>query len=262
MAPPCRLCWPIRRCACRRCSPSFPSRKRASVCCAQAPEYMQWRHGGRRPRRHAVPGSAAVAPWFFARTSMPLLTYWTGGRFIASHISIPNGLFDPVRTFSEHRQAVRCRTGCTSTMSSSSSSTAGTGEVVVVAWIPLRRAGGCVWYTRTRDRPSCCAPATVSSSHQRFATAVRAAPAAPRLTPAVLEASEGLDVIEFGCPALHETVADATLELPNAPAQARPWPCPHRHTRRRDESTAGSGSCGMWVLRRCGLRVARATSVS
>ncbi len=38
----------------------------------------------------------------------------------------------------------------------------------------------------------------------------------PRIRHRVLESSAGLEVIEIGCPALHETLADPLLELPNA----------------------------------------------
>ncbi|KAI9010538.1 RmlC-like cupin domain-containing protein [Hyaloraphidium curvatum] len=37
----------------------------------------------------------------------------------------------------------------------------------------------------------------------------------PEIRHRVLEASAGLEVIEIGCPALHDTVADHSLELPN-----------------------------------------------
>jgi quercetin dioxygenase-like cupin family protein len=38
----------------------------------------------------------------------------------------------------------------------------------------------------------------------------------PRIRHRVLESSPGLEVIEIGCPALHETLADPALDLPNA----------------------------------------------
>jgi mannose-6-phosphate isomerase-like protein (cupin superfamily) len=38
----------------------------------------------------------------------------------------------------------------------------------------------------------------------------------PRIRHRVLESSPGLEVIEIGCPALHETVADHAMSLPNA----------------------------------------------
>jgi quercetin dioxygenase-like cupin family protein len=37
----------------------------------------------------------------------------------------------------------------------------------------------------------------------------------PRIRHRVLESSEGLEVVEVGCPALHETIADHDLALPN-----------------------------------------------
>ena len=38
----------------------------------------------------------------------------------------------------------------------------------------------------------------------------------PRIRHRVLESSPGMEVIEIGCPALHETLADPELDLPNA----------------------------------------------
>ena len=41
----------------------------------------------------------------------------------------------------------------------------------------------------------------------------------PTIRHRVLEASPGLEVLEIGCPAVHETCVDAELPLPNGPAQ-------------------------------------------
>jgi quercetin dioxygenase-like cupin family protein len=43
----------------------------------------------------------------------------------------------------------------------------------------------------------------------------------PQIRHRVLESSAGLEVVEIGCPALHETIADHDLELPGEPDQAR-----------------------------------------
>jgi mannose-6-phosphate isomerase-like protein (cupin superfamily) len=46
----------------------------------------------------------------------------------------------------------------------------------------------------------------------------------PEIRHRVLESSPGLEVIEIGCPALHETIADWSLPLPNELASAsRAW---------------------------------------
>jgi quercetin dioxygenase-like cupin family protein len=46
----------------------------------------------------------------------------------------------------------------------------------------------------------------------------------PEIRHRVLESSPGLEVIEIGCPALHETIADWSLPLPNdADSAARVW---------------------------------------
>jgi quercetin dioxygenase-like cupin family protein len=46
----------------------------------------------------------------------------------------------------------------------------------------------------------------------------------PEIRHRVLESSPGLEVIEVGCPALHETIADWSLPLPNATGSAeREW---------------------------------------
>lgn len=46
----------------------------------------------------------------------------------------------------------------------------------------------------------------------------------PEIRHRVLEASPGLEVVEIGCPADHETVADWSLALPNGPADVdRSW---------------------------------------
>ena len=57
----------------------------------------------------------------------------------------------------------------------------------------------------------------------------------PEIRHRVLESSPGLEVIEIGCPALHETIADWSLALPNGRGEAaRAWDGPAiRPSRRR-----------------------------
>jgi mannose-6-phosphate isomerase-like protein (cupin superfamily) len=46
----------------------------------------------------------------------------------------------------------------------------------------------------------------------------------PEIRHRVLESSPGLEVIEIGCPALHETIADWSLRLPNdVGSESRVW---------------------------------------
>jgi quercetin dioxygenase-like cupin family protein len=124
-----------------------------------------------------------------------------GGRFIASHISIPAGgpVADWVHFHKVRFQMIFCRAGWV--------------RVVYEDQGPpfVMQAGDCVLQP-------------------------------PRIRHRVLEASPGLEVIELGCPALHETLADHEMALPTArleperdfegqrflrhPAAATPW-APH-----------------------------------
>jgi quercetin dioxygenase-like cupin family protein len=98
-----------------------------------------------------------------------------GGRFIASHISIPEGgpVADWVHFHKVRFQMIFCRRGWV--------------RVVYEDQGPpfVMEAGDCVLQP-------------------------------PRIRHRVLEASPGLEVVEIGCPALHETLADHDLALPTA----------------------------------------------
>ena len=65
----------------------------------------------------------------------------------------------------------------------------------------LRARLGARWSTRTRARRSCWPPGTASCSRRASATGC-------------WRASPGLEVVEIGCPALHETLADHDMALP------------------------------------------------
>ena len=96
-----------------------------------------------------------------------------GGRFIASHISIPEGgpVADWVHFHKVRFQMIFCRRGWVKVVYEDQ------GEPFVM------QAGDCVLQP-------------------------------PRIRHRVLEASPGLEVVEFGCPALHETLADHDMALP------------------------------------------------
>jgi mannose-6-phosphate isomerase-like protein (cupin superfamily) len=97
-----------------------------------------------------------------------------GGRFIASHISIPDGgpVADWVHFHKVRFQMIFCRRGWVKVVYEDQ------GEPFVM------QAGDCVLQP-------------------------------PRIRHRVLEASPGLEVVEIGCPALHETLADHAMVLPN-----------------------------------------------
>jgi quercetin dioxygenase-like cupin family protein len=98
-----------------------------------------------------------------------------GGRFIASHISIPQGgpAADWVHFHKIRFQMIFCRRGWV--------------RLVYEDQGPpfLMQAGDCVLQP-------------------------------PRIRHRVLESSAGLEVVEIGCPALHETLADHEMELPTS----------------------------------------------
>jgi quercetin dioxygenase-like cupin family protein len=116
--------------------------------------------------------------WSLGRAGMryrDLIPGRLGGRFIASHIVIPDGgkVPDYVHFHRVRFQAIYCRAGWV--------------RVVYEDQGPdfVMRAGDCVLQP-------------------------------PEIRHRVLESSPGLEVIEIGCPALHETIADHALPLPNA----------------------------------------------
>jgi quercetin dioxygenase-like cupin family protein len=97
-----------------------------------------------------------------------------GGRFVASHIRIPDGgeVPDYVHFHRVRFQMIYCKTGWVRVVYEDQ------GEPFVM------HAGDCVLQP-------------------------------PQIRHRVLEASAGLEVIEVGCPAIHDTVADHALTLPN-----------------------------------------------
>jgi uncharacterized protein YjlB len=98
-----------------------------------------------------------------------------GGRFIASHIAIPEGgpVADWVHFHKVRFQMIFCRRGW--------------ARLVYEDQGPpfLMQAGDCVLQP-------------------------------PRIRHRVLESSPGFEVVEIGCPALHETLADHDMDLPTA----------------------------------------------
>lgn len=150
-----------------------------------------------------------------------------GGRFIASHIRIPDG--GPVPDYVHyHRvrfQMIFCKAGWVRVVYEDQ------GEPFVL------QAGDCVLQP-------------------------------PQIRHRVLEASPGLEVIELGCPAVHETHADHTLALPNdqvlpmrefggqrfvrhiaADATWQPWRTPGFNARDTGIDAATAGLAGARVVR-------------
>jgi quercetin dioxygenase-like cupin family protein len=114
--------------------------------------------------------------WGVGRAGMQyrdLIPSRLGGRFIASHIRIPNGGLVPdyVHFHKIRFQMIFCKAGWTRLVYEDQ------GEPF------LLEAGDCVLQP-------------------------------PEIRHRVLEASAGLEVIEIGCPAVHETFADQVMELP------------------------------------------------
>jgi mannose-6-phosphate isomerase-like protein (cupin superfamily) len=153
-----------------------------------------------------------------------------GGRFVASHIHIPDG--GPVPDYVHfHRvrfQLIYCHRGWV--------------RVVYEDQGPpfVMEAGDCVLQP-------------------------------PRIRHRVLESSEGLEVIEIGCPAEHETVADHALTLPTATRRPerefegqrfvhhrasaavwQPWTLPGFESRDLGIATATGALAGACVARRGG----------
>ena len=96
-----------------------------------------------------------------------------GGRFVASHISIPHGgpVADWVHFHKVRFQMIFCRAGWVRLVYEDQ------GEPFILS------AGDCVLQP-------------------------------PEIRHRVLESSDGLEVVEIGCPALHETLADHNMALP------------------------------------------------
>jgi quercetin dioxygenase-like cupin family protein len=96
----------------------------------------------------------------------------------------------------------------------------------------------------------------------------------PRIRHRVLESSAGMEVVEVACPALHETLADPDLELPNsrrdpqrdfsgqrfvrhvaAGAPWQPWRAPGFEARDLGIAEATDDLAGAWAVRGCRLSV-------
>jgi quercetin dioxygenase-like cupin family protein len=128
-------------------------------------------------KQEFVISRARAANWDAGRASMQyrdLIPSRLGGRFVASHIKIPNGgeVPDYVHYHRVRFQMIFCRAGWV--------------RVVYEDQGPpfVMQAGDCVLQP-------------------------------PEIRHRVLEASPGLEVIEIGCPAVHETWADHEMALPN-----------------------------------------------
>jgi quercetin dioxygenase-like cupin family protein len=128
-----------------------------------APEFVLCRAGEGPP---PGPGRAGM-------TYRDLIPSRLGGRFVASHISIPEGgpVADWVHFHKVRFQMIFCARGWVRVVYEDQ------GPPFVMA------AGDCVLQP-------------------------------PRIRHRVLEASPGLEVVEIGCPALHETLADHDMALP------------------------------------------------
>jgi len=170
------------------------------------------------------------AAWGTGRAGMryrDLIPGRLGGRFIASHIVIPDGgpVPDYVHFHKVRFQMIYCRAGWVRVVYEDQ------GADFVM------RAGDCVLQP-------------------------------PRIRHRVLESSPGLEVIEIGCPALHETLADPSIDLPNArldptrrfegqvflrheaaKAPWRPWRFPGFETRDTGMSAATAGLADARAIR-------------
>jgi quercetin dioxygenase-like cupin family protein len=131
------------------------------------PEFVLCRAGDGPP-----PGAGRAG-----MTYRDLIPSRLGGRFVASHITIPQGgpVADWVHFHKVRFQMIFCARGWVRVVYEDQ------GPPFVMA------AGDCVLQP-------------------------------PRIRHRVLEASPGLEVVEIGCPALHETVADHDMALPTARA--------------------------------------------
>lgn len=124
----------------------------------------------------AIQTAQGDATWGIGRAGMryrDLIADRQGGRFIASHICIPNGgpVPDYVHFHKIRFQAIYCYRGWVRVVYEDQ------GESFVM------NAGDCVLQP-------------------------------PRIRHRVLESSDNLEVIEIGCPAEHETIADHSITLP------------------------------------------------
>jgi quercetin dioxygenase-like cupin family protein len=125
-----------------------------------------------------VSRSSDANAWAMGRAGMQyrdLIPGRLGGRFVASHIRIPDGgeVPDYVHFHRVRFQMIYCKTGWVRVVYEDQ------GSPFVMY------AGDCVLQP-------------------------------PQIRHRVLESSPGLEVVELGCPAIHDTVADHELTLPNA----------------------------------------------
>lgn len=173
------------------------------------------------------------AAWHTGRAGMryrDLIPGRQGGRFIASHIAIPDGgpVPDYVHFHKIRFQMIFCRRGWVKVAYEDQ------GEPI------LMEAGDCVLQP-------------------------------PRIRHRVLESSPGLEVVEIGCPADHETIADHGLALPTgrdlperdfsgqryvfhraATATWRPWRTAGYEYRDIGIAAATDDLAGARVVRPCG----------
>ena len=187
--------------------------------------------------------SRAGAPdqWHVGRAGMryrDLVPGRQGGRFIASHIAIPEGgpVPDYVHFHKIRFQMIFCRRGWVRLVYEDQ------GEQFVM------QAGDCVLQP-------------------------------PRIRHRVLEASPGLEVVEIGCPAEHETIADHGLPLPTgrldpardfggqrfvrhqaATAEWQPWRAEGFEARDIGFGAATDGLAGARVVRPAGAAGAAAAT--
>jgi len=176
---------------------------------------------------------AGASAWGEGRAGMQyrdLIPSRLGGRFIASHIRIPEGgpVPDYVHFHKIRFQMIYCRKGWTRLVYEDQ------GEPF------LLQAGDCVLQP-------------------------------PEIRHRVLEASPGLEVIEIGCPAVHETIADHIMQLPTphllperrfagqrfarhvaASARWEPWRLPGFEARDTGIGAATEGLAGVQVVRPAG----------
>lgn len=79
----------------------------------------------------------------------------------------------------------------------------------------------------------------------------------PEIRHRVLESSPGLEVVEVGCPALHETIADWSLPLPNrVGAPDREWDGQRFVFHDASEATYGAWRMAGWEQRDTGIETA------
>lgn len=171
--------------------------------------------------------------WGVGRAGMQyrdLIPSRLGGRFVASHIRIPDGgeVPDYVHFHKIRFQMIYCKTGWAKLVYEDQ------GEPF------LLKAGDCVLQP-------------------------------PEIRHRVLEASAGLEVIEIGCPAIHETFADHNMSLPtgrtlperfygdqrfvrhiSAEAHWRPWRLAGFEARDIGITAATDGLAGVHVVRASG----------